>query len=608
MFRACCLLLIPLALATSARGQTPSELAIAAQTVFAKHCLKCHANAESDYIDVRSLASLKSKSKDNDRPYITPGKLDESLLWDYVKDRASSMPKYGDERRTFTDAQREILKKWILAGAPDFPTEPARKFVSLETMLAGIFTHAINADPRDVVNLRYFTLTHLHNNNLHVPASNLRLTRAALAKALNSLSWEQGIVKVEEVADTEGTVLVVNIAKLGWKPEVWNAIAQAYPYNLGYAEHNNEKLKTIDDKLRKQFNNRLDLIHVRADWFVATATRPPLYHQILFESKLPDLIGRAADPRKPDNPKNMTVIDLENYLGVKVVANLLAKEPQVMRAGFPASGVSGQNRLIERHPLVGQGAYWKSYDFKASTRQANLQQFPLGPEFAGNPFNKLAFKHDGGEMIFHLPNGLQGYLLVDGKDNRIDAGPIEVVNDPANISGTPVVVNGISCIGCHKNGMRPSPQDQVRAGKGVPNVARERVKSLYPEKDDLDAAISRDQKIFLAALELTVGKFLRVDAASRATAITEFAEPVSEVAKRYYAMKDDLDATTVACELHLEKPQQVIDRADSSDVWKELGLGILAVERGRIKRAAWESLLGTSQMQQAAREFGYSPR
>ena len=34
-----------------------------------------------------------------------------------------------------------------------------------------------------------------------------------------------------------------------------------------------------------------------------------------------------------------------------------------------------------------------------------------------------------------------------------------------------------------------------------------------------------------------------------------------------------------------------------------LGLGVLAIERGTIKRGAWESI-----MQRAAREFGYSPR
>jgi serine/threonine-protein kinase len=279
-----------------------------------------------------------------------------------------------------------------------------------------------------------------------------------------------------------------------------------------------------------------------------------------------------------------------------------------MRAGFPTSGVSAHNRLIERHPLSGQRAYWKSYDFKSSTWEANLQQFPLGPRFEGNPYPDLAFKHDGGEIIFHLHNGLQGYMLVDGADRRIDAGPIEVVNDPANHSGSPLIVNGLSCAACHKNGMRPAPPDQVRTGKGVIGEALQRVLQLYPEPAQMNAAIERDQALFLAALERTIGPYLRVDEATKNTPITDLPEPIGEVARRYYALKEDLDAVTVACELYLEQPQSVVDKANSSGVWRQLGLGVLAQKGGRIKRGAWESRRGTSQMQQAAREFGYSPR
>ncbi|MCI0464987.1 MAG: hypothetical protein L0Z62_49325 [Gemmataceae bacterium] len=589
-------------------AQEKDQQAGQAQVVLAKHCLRCHGNAGSDYFDVRSLASLKAKGEGNDKPYVTPGRLEESLLWEYVKDKAASMPKSGEERRSFTDAQRNVLKAWILAGAPDFPRAPSRKFLALEAMLQAIWNHAANASPRDLPYLRYFTLTHLHNNNQHVSAAHLRLTRAALAKALNSLSWAQQVVLPEEVPATEGTVLVVNINKLGWGREVWNAIVQAYPYNLGYANHDNEKLKDLDDRLRRQFGGREELIHLRADWFVATATRPPLYHRILFDTVLPDLRQRADDPKQPDNPKRMTAHDLEAFLGVHVVGNLLAKTPEVLRAGFPTSGVSANNRLIERHPLRGQGAYWKSYDFKSNTWEANLQQFPLGPRFQGNPYDRLAFKHDGGEIIFHLPNGLQGYLLVDGQDRRINEGPIDVVSDQDSTSGTPVIVNGVSCIACHRHGMRPAPADQVRLGRGVFGEARERVKLLYPEKKVLDGAITRDQQLFLLSLEQTIGPFLRVEAASQKTPLTELPEPVGDVAKRYYAAKDDLDATTVACELHVDNGKIIMDKAASSDVLKELGLGALTVEGGKIKRGVWESVRGTSQMQQAAREFGYSPR
>ena len=58
------------------------------------------------------------------------------------------------------------------------------------------------------------------------------------------------------------------------------------------------------------------------------------------------------------------------------------------------------NRMVERHRSI-HGAYWKSYDFAGSVGAQNIFNHPLD------------FTHDGGEVIFNLPNGLQGYYLVN---------------------------------------------------------------------------------------------------------------------------------------------------------------------------------------------------
>ena len=76
---------------------------------------------------------------------------------------------------------------------------------------------------------------------------------------------------------------------------------------------------------------------------------------------------------------------------------------------------------------------------------------PLGPNFPGRRFDSPAFDHDGGEVIFHLPNGLQAYLLVDAAGQRIDKAPVEIVSDPSRPDRS--VLNGISCMGCHNQGM-----------------------------------------------------------------------------------------------------------------------------------------------------------
>ena len=67
--------------------------------------------------------------------------------------------------------------------------------------------------------------------------------------------------------------------------------------------------------------------------------------------------------------------------------------------------------------------------------------------------------HDGGENIFNLPNGLQAYYLADAGGNRLDSAPIEIVRNLA--ASDPTVRNGLSCIGCHTEGMKAF-EDQVR--------------------------------------------------------------------------------------------------------------------------------------------------
>ncbi len=74
------------------------------------------------------------------------------------------------------------------------------------------------------------------------------------------------------------------------------------------------------------------------------------------------------------------------------------------------SGVSRNNRVIERHEIPGSRCrgYWLSYDFASNGD-------PIAPkDILANP---LDFVQDGGEIIFTLPNGLQGYMIV-GADDR----------------------------------------------------------------------------------------------------------------------------------------------------------------------------------------------
>ena len=121
--------------------------------------------------------------------------------------------------------------------------------------------------------------------------------------------------------------------------------------------------------------------YVRVDWFVSVATQFPLYE---------DLLGL---------PIELSL--LEDMLGIDSEMNM--RDFIAKRAGMTVSGVSQNNRVVERHPSR-YGSYWKSYDFETSKGRQNMFVDPMHFDFAG------------GEMIFNLPNGCLLYTSPSPRD------------------------------------------------------------------------------------------------------------------------------------------------------------------------------------------------
>ncbi|MBL8819708.1 MAG: hypothetical protein JNL58_27025 [Planctomyces sp.] len=400
-------------------------------------------------------------------------------------------------------------------------------------------------------------------------------------------------------------MFAIDVTSLGWTRDHWRAIRGRYPYAIGYSNLDDLTLHNLDTEIQQLTEKSEPLNLVRADWFIATALQPGLYHALLYDLTLPELTMRTPDLANPANPQHMTATDLERHLDIDVVANILRGEEHAMRCGFTPSGVSGQNRLLERHRIKKyKGAYWKSYDFKAGNRRSILSQFPLGPDFPGNESQQLAFEHDGGEIIFNLPNGLQGYLLVDGADDRIDAGPIEVVSDALKTSGSPAIVNGLSCMSCHKEGMIQPPADEIRDFSRVFGKERNHVERLYPQKDQMDTKITADSDRFLRALEEAIGNTIKTGPHA-GRSLGDLPEPVSEVARNY--LLEELDLQTVAAELHEPNIERLKTKIEGDDLLQNLGLGVLLRQDGKIKRAFWESMQGgTSIMQLTAYTLNFT--
>ncbi|MCE9533116.1 MAG: transcriptional regulator [Planctomycetes bacterium] len=557
------------------------SLAAQARTVLKTHCQRCH-NGEGSAggnFDVMNEQTLLAELQ-GEKPVVVPGKLDESKLWQRAGVKKNMPPK--DIQNRPSDADLEIIKKWIEAGASTYPrvevvadakaepkAEAARRYVSPKAMLTAVRDHLRDVDQQDRPYIRYFTIMQLYNN-ARVPDDDLGSYRAALSKAINSLSWKPRIA-VPKAIDKDQTVFAVDLRDYDWdRDHLWTAIMAAYPYGVSYSEHADRDLQKLDEDVRTLTDCSIPII--RADWFIATATRPPLYHVLL---------------RIPKN-----AVELEKKLDVDIPLNF--GRDRLDRAGFIKSGVSEQNRLIERHD-ASYGAYWKSYDFKKNNAGNNdLIRFPLGPEFKGNKYAAQAFQHDGGEIVFSLPNGLNGYMLVDAKDGRIDEGPIDVVSDSQKTSGSNLIVNGLSCMACHKYGVVKPPADAIRAGNSVFGDAKRKVERLYPEAKKMVELIQDDEDRFLKACEKAMKPFI-------AKSIKDLpAEPIGEIA-RLYGLQE-LDAATAACELGLDKPEQFKTMIQGNKKLRELGLGVLMAERGVIKRNEWERG-ANSLMQRVAREL-----
>jgi len=522
-----CLLMLGL-IQHAAYAQQP--LAQQAFAIFEQHCLDCHGEFGS-YSDV---LTIKHKDLIEDRSVI-PGQPDASEL--YLRllgdtDTGSQMP-LGQEP---LDAEAiATIRRWIEAGAADWEAipKPERSFITTEAMLKTIHTHVTSLTAFDRSFARYFTLTHLYNAG--ASDDNLRAYRNALSKLVNSLSWGAEVIKPTPI-DQEQTIFYIDLRHYEWdiKSDKWYKIEQAYPYGVQLKSSTYTTLCQETD---------CELPFVRADWFIATASLPPLYHEIL---------------GLPETDK-----ELETQLEVNVAENLKnAPGVRVWRAGFNESGVSVNNRIVERHKSR-YGAYWKSYDFAGNVGTQNIFTHPLN------------FTHDGGEIIFNLPNGLQAYYLSTARGERLNEAPINIVSNAG--ARDPVVRNGLSCMGCHTEGMKTF-EDRVRPvieQNLNPSYDKAQALRLYAEKSEMESLVREDIARYRKAIEAAGGVF-------------GGSEPIRQLVKQF---EGPLDASHAAAEVGLET-DDFLKRIHENSTLQNAGLLVLGVENGTVKRDAWESEFG----------------
>lgn len=522
----------PAASPGSSRSSQSGDIAEQARSVLQSYCVGCHGESRDEggaRYDLYALAMSE----------VTPGNPRRSPLWKRAG-LEKSMPPAKDDLKPSrvvpqpSDAERAILEQWIRAGAPEWRAATAERSPITEVVALRAMRRYVESKPDHVRRqTRFFSLVNAWNDTSLYSDEDLDVLRAALSIAFNSLHWGSSVVKLEPIDSTRAIyALDLSAARRRdgreWSEVQWASLVRSYPYGfrpsarLGSSGSDSARKGEARDLYRwLDEATGASLPALRADWFVAVATRPPLYETML---ELP--------PSLPD---------LERFLGVNAQRNILSYSAQRAGLSGESSGISDQNRLVERHPSR-FGAYWKSYDFLPFQRAdspRNLFTHPFGPEFKENPLAQLAFENDGGEMIFHLPNGLMGYYLTDANDIYLDAGPEEVVQDGNRTSGSVTIVNGLSCIGCHDQGVKPF-KDEIRGSARMNGRFEEALEALYPEQSAWEKPLAEDERRFVvardqAAAYMGVGRLKR--------------EPVSAIAKRYQAV---VSIETLSRELGVE--------------------------------------------------------
>lgn len=534
--------------------------------IFEEKCSNCHQGGDEPELHATAnLASLFEEKLSDGKTTMAESVVDRVLR---AHEDEGRMPKSKGEpgmkgyREPLMAEEKEAIKKWLDAGTPKVEE---REFIANIDIIEAIHSDLGEAGESERRFYRYLTLTNLHNavGSDGIPlVADLDPHRAAVGKLINSLSMNAKITRPTAIDEAE-TIYRIDLRDYGWYPEDWDEIIGYYPYGIIGIDRRKEELI--------ERYTGTELAYIRADWFTFAAAQPPLYDDIMDR-----LLGIEQESDDDD-----VLAMLEEALAVDRVGNL--QEGEAIRAGFQFSGVSEANRLIERHDIgAWQGAFWVSYDFTplSPKRTQELKLAPLGPPEAHLTDDEdHVFDHDGGEMIYNLPNGLQGYMLTTSKGQRLDRAPIEIVQDDKRKDS--VILNGISCMACHDQGIKPAIRVTDPAGRTLEGMRDEirplveaagildfeeknMLERLYADPEELQAVVKEDFERFAQAEAEATGGL------SGAT------EPVLGL---YNEFRAPLTARKLASEFGLDYEEMLDQLREESHTSETLSVIVSAMER-----------------------------
>lgn len=533
---------------------------LAAYDLLRTQCATCHnpqsTNGAKSFQDILSVEELVSKG------IVRPGSVKGSTLVDRIVD--GSMPLGGKE---LSEDEKKVLTDWIADGAKTFTSTatsiPEVGFISSDDIEACMVKDLRTLSEESKPFIRYLNLETLYNGGRR---GEIERTKLALNKLLNSLSWKKDIKNPVQV-DATGTLLRLDLRDYKWTPEMWEEISKVNPYPEPI---NNAKDRELTEKMHTHTPS------VRGDWLVFSASRPPLYHSLLYDlQNAPINIGKANAEQ-----------NLEKLLLVDPAQN--ERTGDITTAGFRQSNVTKSNRIIKRHETP-YGAYWESDDFKARVGEQNIFEHPLDA------------KRDGGEFIFSLPNGLHGYLVADKNGTRLDGAPTDVVVDPLRFHSDSVVLPGVSCMSCHTKGIKKHDDDILPHYESLETLLKD--KGINPQLENLISNVKRVYKGNLVLNEKYKDDEKAYSIALKKTGnSTENPDPVHATSAQFEA---PLDFKAMAAELGHTKEEVEEAINNNFELRQKLALGNQHTVDRETFNANFRLLRGV--IEAAKRNFGTAP-
>lgn len=470
------------------------------------NCGRCHIGqgASGDFGYLLDMDELLASQK------IIPGSKEDSRI--YARMVEGTMPPAAERvKQTPTYGQIDLVGQFI-DELKDLYVDPgtdcdALPFMDTDQQIRLMQADMAKQDDQDKPFTRYLTITYASNAGLC--GRPLERQRFALFKGINSVSTDT-VVHQPVAIDQDELIYRIDIRDYNWDRAIdlqdndvtdpanvdfadgWEAII-ANPATAAYSV---EYTGPQADDLKADAGTLVPFLPVNV--FIQATEFGDLYYT---------LIGGKFN-----------IFDFEvEVLGIDTLAEI--EEDNLMRAGFENSGVSKQERVLNRFDSnLGPGtSYWLSFDFDGGGGGEIDGEFVQNLANESIFSNPLDFAFAGGEAIFSLPNGLQGYYVAAANGNRLAQAPIGVVIDPAQNNG--LVTNGASCHSCHNAGMitfTDTVRQYVEENKrDFDNETFESVMEQYVDARTFQNAMDADSRMHVEALERAGVPAKTPDAVSR---------------------------------------------------------------------------------------------